>query len=159
MLRCSKKYSVTSLFKQNPDPYEKSQRGKCHNHHWADGWTMTGLDVYLFVYPPLKTRQTISSEEVSKPSVTVVKVYDLKIRQIFQWKFSRKIGFLLTCISCKIINSHFYKKKKNCLNYGTVCVGSSDPPEKIFNIFVSENEVNTFINYYDILGWIFNWIK
>ena len=29
---------------------------------------------------------------------------------------------------------------------------SSCPPEKILNIFVSENEVNTFINYYDILG-------
>ena len=27
---------------------------------------------------------------------------------------------------------------------GTVCPGSSDPPEKIFNIFASENEVNTF---------------
>ena len=28
-------------------------------------------------------------------------------------------------------------------NYGTVCPGSSDPPEKIFSIFASENEVYT----------------
>mgnify|MGYP006975838388 CR=1 FL=1 len=27
--------------------------------------------------------------------------------------------------------------------YSTVCPGSSDPPEKIFNIFASENEVYT----------------
>ena len=25
-------------------------------------------------------------------------------------------------------------------NHGTVCPGSSDPPEKIFNVFASENE-------------------
>ena len=36
----------------------------------------------------------------------------------------------------------------------TVCPGSSDPPEKILNIFASENEVYTIFNYYDILGWI-----
>ena len=30
--------------------------------------------------------------------------------------------------------------------------GSSDPPEKIFNIFASENEGHTIINYYDTLG-------
>ena len=29
------------------------------------------------------------------------------------------------------------------LNIYTVCPGSSDPPEKIFNIFASENEVYT----------------
>ena len=34
----------------------------------------------------------------------------------------------------------------------TVCPGSSDPPEKILNIFASENEVYTIFNYYDILG-------
>ena len=34
----------------------------------------------------------------------------------------------------------------------TVCPGSSDPPEKIFNIFASENEVTPFINYYNTLG-------
>ena len=35
----------------------------------------------------------------------------------------------------------------------TVCPGISDPPEKIFFIFASENEVYTlFINYYDNLG-------
>ena len=28
-------------------------------------------------------------------------------------------------------------------NLTTVCPGSSDPPEKIFNIFASENEVYT----------------
>ena len=33
----------------------------------------------------------------------------------------------------------------------TVCPGSSDPPEKILNIFASENKVYT-IYYYDILG-------
>ena len=36
----------------------------------------------------------------------------------------------------------------------TVCPGSSDPFEKIYNIFVSENEVTPFIYYYDTLGWI-----
>ena len=37
----------------------------------------------------------------------------------------------------------------------TGCPGRSDPPEKIFNIFASENEVYTiFFNYYDTLGWI-----
>ena len=35
---------------------------------------------------------------------------------------------------------------------GTVCPGSSDPPEKIFNIFASENEIYTI--HYDTLGWI-----
>ena len=36
---------------------------------------------------------------------------------------------------------------------GTVCPGSSDPPEKnIKYIFASENEVYTIFNYYDILG-------
>ena len=40
-------------------------------------------------------------------------------------------------------------------NVCTVCPGSSDPPEKILNIFASENEVYTpFFNFYDILGWI-----
>ena len=34
----------------------------------------------------------------------------------------------------------------------TLCPGSSDPPEKIFNIFASENEVYTIYNYYDTLG-------
>ena len=34
----------------------------------------------------------------------------------------------------------------------TVCQGSSDPPEKIFHIFASDNEVYT--NYYNTLGWI-----
>ena len=35
----------------------------------------------------------------------------------------------------------------------TVCPGSSDPPEKIFNKFASENEVYTIrFNYYDTLG-------
>ena len=29
------------------------------------------------------------------------------------------------------------------LGIDTVCPGSSDPPEKIFNIFASENEVYT----------------
>ena len=37
----------------------------------------------------------------------------------------------------------------------TVCPGSSDPPEKIFNMFASENEVYTSYNYYDTLDWIF----
>ena len=37
-------------------------------------------------------------------------------------------------------------------NEVTVCPGSSDQPEKIFNIFPSENEVQIFINYYDTLG-------
>ena len=32
----------------------------------------------------------------------------------------------------------------------TVCPGSSDPPEKIFNIFASR--ITPFINYYDTLG-------
>ena len=35
----------------------------------------------------------------------------------------------------------------------TVCPGSSDPPEKIFDIFASENEVVPFINYNYTLGW------
>ena len=34
----------------------------------------------------------------------------------------------------------------------TVCPGSSDPQEKIFNIFASENEVYTIYYYYDTLG-------
>ena len=34
-----------------------------------------------------------------------------------------------------------YEKYKN--TQITVCPGSSDPPEKIFNIFASENEVYT----------------
>ena len=33
----------------------------------------------------------------------------------------------------------------------TVCPGSSDPTEKIFNVFASENEGYTI--YYDTLGW------
>ena len=33
----------------------------------------------------------------------------------------------------------------------TVCPGSSDPPEKVLNIFASENEFTPFFNYYDIL--------
>ena len=40
------------------------------------------------------------------------------------------------------------------LFFVTVCPGSSDPPEKISNIFVSENEVYTIFNDYNILGWI-----
>ena len=36
----------------------------------------------------------------------------------------------------------------------TVCPGSSDPPEKILDIFASENEVYTIFYYYDVLGWI-----
>ena len=48
----------------------------------------------------------------------------------------------------------------------TVCPGSSDPQEKVLNIFASENEVYTmdlwlknhgftpFFNYYNTLGWI-----
>ena len=40
------------------------------------------------------------------------------------------------------------------LFYSTVCPGSSDPPEKIFNTFASENENTPFINYYNTLGWI-----
>ena len=35
----------------------------------------------------------------------------------------------------------------------TVCPGRRDPPEKIFNIFASENEVYTTIfNYHNNLG-------
>ena len=37
-------------------------------------------------------------------------------------------------------------RKHRCvgiLSYSIVCPGSSDPPEKIFNIFVSQNEVYT----------------
>ena len=34
----------------------------------------------------------------------------------------------------------------------TVCPGSSDPPEKIFNIFASKMRFTPFINYYDSLG-------
>ena len=37
------------------------------------------------------------------------------------------------------------------IEHCTVCPGSSDPPEKIFNIFASENEVYTINN---TLGWI-----
>ena len=33
----------------------------------------------------------------------------------------------------------------------TVCPGSSDPPEKIFNIFASKMRFTSFINYYDTL--------
>ena len=36
-----------------------------------------------------------------------------------------------------------YKKATECILHGTVCPGSSDPPEKIINIFASENEVYT----------------
>ena len=32
----------------------------------------------------------------------------------------------------------------------TVCSGSSDPPERILNIFSTESEVYTIFNYYDI---------
>ena len=32
-------------------------------------------------------------------------------------------------------------------NVGTVCPGSSDPPQKMFNIFASEIEVYTIFNY------------
>ena len=31
----------------------------------------------------------------------------------------------------------------SCLAVPTVCPGSSDPPEKIINVFASENEVYT----------------
>ena len=41
---------------------------------------------------------------------------------------------------------------RNKLEAYTVCPGSSDPPEKILNIFTSENEVYTIYNYYNILG-------
>ena len=51
---------------------------------------MTGLDVYLFVYPLIKTRQTVSSEGVSKPIGPIIKVYDLKIRQIFNENLQEK---------------------------------------------------------------------
>ena len=47
-----------------------------------------------------------------------------------------------------------YTRKVKKENKYTVCPGSSDPPEKILNIFASENEVYTSFNYYNILGWI-----
>ena len=34
----------------------------------------------------------------------------------------------------------------------TVCPGSSDPTEKILNIFASKMRFTPFFNYYDILG-------
>ena len=34
-------------------------------------------------------------------------------------------------------------REQNFASPGTVCPGSSDPPEKLFNIFASENEVFT----------------
>ena len=37
----------------------------------------------------------------------------------------------------------------------TVCPGSSDPPEKIFNIYLHQKmRFKPFINYYNTLGWI-----
>ena len=42
--------------------------------------------------------------------------------------------------------------KFNTIFFHTVCPGSSDPPEKIIDIFASEN--TPFINYYNTLGWI-----
>ena len=41
------------------------------------------------------------------------------------------------CGSLKLLADIFMSKLR------TVCQGSSDPPEKIFNIFASENEVYT----------------
>ena len=49
--------------------------------------------------------------------------------------------------------SHAFWPRFECLP--TVCPGSSDPPEDIYNIFASENEVYTnYYNYYNTLGWI-----
>ena len=36
----------------------------------------------------------------------------------------------------------------------TVCPGSSDPPENVFNIFASEMRFTPFINYCNTLGYI-----
>ena len=47
--------------------------------------------------------------------------------------------------------SHFIKWVTTSWTYA-VCPGSSDPPEKKFNIFASENEDYTISNYDDTIG-------
>ena len=55
-------------------------------------------------------------------------------------------------LTLKIIYTIFIDNPSVYSIRSTVCPGSCDPPEKIFNIFALENEVSPFINYNDILG-------
>ena len=43
----------------------------------------------------------------------------------------------------QVTSLKFRKIVREIFNFGTVCPGSSGPPEQIFNIFASENEVYT----------------
>ena len=70
-----------------------------------------------------------------------------------QWEREKDANGLSGAYEC-------FKHEQNYLNNifcslcCTVCPGSSDPPEKILNIFASKNEVFTIFDYCDILGWI-----
>ena len=47
-------------------------------------------------------------------------------------------------VGSTVIIEHVWTEDEFCASrMSTVCPGSSDPPEKIFNIFASENEVYT----------------
>ena len=80
------------------------------------------------------------------------------------------VGGLMVAIAIEHSNLHRYSVRSTSV---TVCPGSSDPPEKIFNIFASENEGYTI---YQLLRYFslniirfqsktilrsheFNWIK
>ena len=52
----------------------------------------------------------------------------------------------------KLVTVMIYQLYEQLLQH-TVCPGSSDPPEKIFNIFSSAKmRFTPFINYYNTLG-------
>ena len=54
--------------------------------------------------------------------------------------YSRKVR---ACYLCLMEKLHISLTERYIYMYiYTVCPGSSDPPEKIFNIFASENEVH-----------------
>ena len=66
----------------------------------------------------------------------------LGVNQPFFW-FTTKVVFLVTfktnnSYTYVIIRTHHFPGRLSPVN--TVCPGSSDPPEKIFNIFASEND-------------------
>ena len=55
----------------------------------------------------------------------------------------RHPGDSVTCVPLSPSFEHAQKGKVVASKIYTVCPGSSDPQEKITNIFVSENEVST----------------
>ena len=70
-------------------------------------------------------------------------------------RFGKACSHIYIYTICTRSNDPLYKQfGRGSLYIYTVCPGSSDPPEKILNIFASENEFYTIFNYYDISGWI-----